>query len=329
MKKIYLSRAQTRAMALDHPIGDPYGGAAYGEKDDPVSALALAGSAMSVASGISIGIGSWAGGLMVAGGVLSGLGTLTGNKKLSMLGGFASLAGGGLNVFNNWDSISSGFNQGFGEGMSKLGSAFFGGKVEAPAGTGATSVNIPEAIVEGGRVDVGGGMIPQASGGTGVFSALEPANQFSNAGGWNNLTGATPVGQNSMASTLSIGANAGNAAGAATTPTGALEGAWNWFDKQNPLVKYGLLSTASGVAQGLLSGPEEERKLEMMEQKLRNDATLTQAQAEALRLQIDTKRQQLQNMQYQMNPSQVPKVNQNYQSPIQRTGTYQFGGRAS
>ena len=38
MMKIYLSRAQTRAMSADHPIGDPTGGVAYGEKNDPVTA---------------------------------------------------------------------------------------------------------------------------------------------------------------------------------------------------------------------------------------------------------------------------------------------------
>ena len=37
-KKVYLSRATTRSMALDYPIGDPFGGAAYGEYNDPVSA---------------------------------------------------------------------------------------------------------------------------------------------------------------------------------------------------------------------------------------------------------------------------------------------------
>lgn len=36
--KVYLSRAQTRAMAKDEPIGDPFGGPAYGERNDPVTA---------------------------------------------------------------------------------------------------------------------------------------------------------------------------------------------------------------------------------------------------------------------------------------------------
>lgn len=43
-EKIYLSRAQTRAMSIDMPIGDPTGGAAYGERNDPMTATAVIGS---------------------------------------------------------------------------------------------------------------------------------------------------------------------------------------------------------------------------------------------------------------------------------------------
>jgi hypothetical protein len=41
-RKFYLSRAQTRAMSNEHPIGDPTGGAAYREMNDPVSAGIMA-----------------------------------------------------------------------------------------------------------------------------------------------------------------------------------------------------------------------------------------------------------------------------------------------
>lgn len=42
-QKIYLSRRQTKAMSIDHPIGDPTGGAAYREMRDPVSAAVMVG----------------------------------------------------------------------------------------------------------------------------------------------------------------------------------------------------------------------------------------------------------------------------------------------
>lgn len=44
MHKHYLTRAQNRAYAMDNPIGDPFGGAAYGEKNDPISAIISVGA---------------------------------------------------------------------------------------------------------------------------------------------------------------------------------------------------------------------------------------------------------------------------------------------
>jgi len=45
-EKIYLSRKETKAWGMDNPIGDPTGGAAYGEYNDPVSALVVGGSSI-------------------------------------------------------------------------------------------------------------------------------------------------------------------------------------------------------------------------------------------------------------------------------------------
>ena len=44
--KIYASRSQTRAMGLHDPIGDPYGGVAYGERNDPVTAAVVMGGGL-------------------------------------------------------------------------------------------------------------------------------------------------------------------------------------------------------------------------------------------------------------------------------------------
>lgn len=43
MHKHYMSRSQTRSMSIDYPIGDPFGGAAYGEFNDPVTAAIAVG----------------------------------------------------------------------------------------------------------------------------------------------------------------------------------------------------------------------------------------------------------------------------------------------
>ena len=95
MQKTYLSRAVTRAMSLDHPIGDPFGGTAYGEKNDPVSAIISIGTM----AGTYAAAGSFAAmtlmqGLAFAGAALSLTGNVTGNKTLMKIGMVAGIAGG-------------------------------------------------------------------------------------------------------------------------------------------------------------------------------------------------------------------------------------------
>ena len=81
MSKIYFSRSITRTMSADHPVGDPTGGAAYGEKNDPVSAiLSVAAMGMSYAPMMT---GSIMAGVTFAGAAVSLVGNVTGNKTLS------------------------------------------------------------------------------------------------------------------------------------------------------------------------------------------------------------------------------------------------------
>ena len=95
MQKTYLSRAVTRAMSLDHPIGDPFGGTAYGEKNDPVSAIisigTMAGTYAAAGSFAAMGLFS---GLAFAGAALNLAGNITGNKTLMKIGMVAGIAGG-------------------------------------------------------------------------------------------------------------------------------------------------------------------------------------------------------------------------------------------
>ena len=95
IQKIYLSRAQTRAMALEHPIGDPTGGAAYGEKNDPVSAVvSIAAMGSTYAAAGTLAAMTLTQGLVFAGAALSLVGNITGNKTLSKIGMVAGIAGG-------------------------------------------------------------------------------------------------------------------------------------------------------------------------------------------------------------------------------------------
>jgi len=104
-EKTYLSREMTRAMALDHPIGDPFGGPAYGERREPVSAILAIGSMVAgygaaTAAGATLGA-MVLGGMAMAGGALSLIGNVSGNAKLQKFGAIVGLIGsGGLALSN-------------------------------------------------------------------------------------------------------------------------------------------------------------------------------------------------------------------------------------
>jgi len=91
----------------EHPVGDPFAGAAFGEMHKSkglgmvigvVAGLATAGAGwgmMAAGGGLMSGsLGALAGGAMFAGGIATSLGAVTGNKKLTKVGGILSLAGG-------------------------------------------------------------------------------------------------------------------------------------------------------------------------------------------------------------------------------------------
>ena len=95
MSKIYFSRSISRTLSADHPVGDPTGGAAYGEKNDPVSAiLSIATMGGTYAAAGSFAAMTIAQGITFAGAALSLVGNVTGNKTLSKIGMVAGIAGG-------------------------------------------------------------------------------------------------------------------------------------------------------------------------------------------------------------------------------------------
>jgi hypothetical protein len=77
-------------------------------------AVALVGAFSTISAGFAIK--GFLGGIMIAGGIFSGLGTLTGNKTLSSIGGVLSLAGGIGTAFQ--DAATGEFMNPFAEGAS-------------------------------------------------------------------------------------------------------------------------------------------------------------------------------------------------------------------
>lgn len=119
------------------PIGDPLSGPAYGEMLKSkgigmvlgvVASVVTMGAAAPLLAATTLAT-QIAGGVMMAGGVLSGVGAVTGNKKLAKIGGIMSLAGGlgGLasNAMSAGAEAGSMFSAGSGsEAVSKMAGSF-------------------------------------------------------------------------------------------------------------------------------------------------------------------------------------------------------------
>lgn len=79
-KKTYLSRAMTRVFSMDGPVGDPFGGPAFGERNEPVTAFFAVATAFETIAAI--------------GAVVSVVGMVTGSEDLTKIGGVMGLVGG-------------------------------------------------------------------------------------------------------------------------------------------------------------------------------------------------------------------------------------------
>ena len=144
-EKTYLSRAMTKAMSADHPIGDPTGGPAYGERNDPVSAIIAVSSMWTAGASIAaVGL-TVSSGLMFAGGALMLVGNVTKNKKLMVLGGALALVGG---VGGMMSDPGTGFNAKMSEAFSSTSAssnAALSSSVASEAAVAPSNV-IPKAV---------------------------------------------------------------------------------------------------------------------------------------------------------------------------------------
>lgn len=104
MEATYLSRSISKMLSAEEPVGDPFGGAAYGRKEfslrkaagfvaAAVAIVATAGAAAPLLAG-TLTVASVSAGLVVAGSALTIAGMATGNQKLTKIGGVLGLAGG-------------------------------------------------------------------------------------------------------------------------------------------------------------------------------------------------------------------------------------------
>jgi len=144
IKKTYLSRSQTRAMALEHPIGDPTGGPAYGEKNDPISAAISIGSMFLTGAGVLAGAASLMEGLSFAGAAVSLIGNVSGNKDLMKLGMAANIVG-GLGQFAEY-TMGETFGKSMGETFGYGANATNAGNATRSLGQSAVQQQAPAPV---------------------------------------------------------------------------------------------------------------------------------------------------------------------------------------
>lgn len=154
--KLYLSLAQTRA--YDGPIGDPFGGPAYGERAMPVAVVALAAGSFAAGAAAFTAAAAWSAtavlaGTLMVGSALTIVGTITGNQNLTKIGGaLALIGGGGLAIESLMSSAAEGAAGAAGAAAGETGAAgmesgFGGAMPDAPGVTGVaqtSSVPMPD-----------------------------------------------------------------------------------------------------------------------------------------------------------------------------------------
>ena len=235
--KVYFSRAMTRAMSFEHPIGDPTGGAAYGEYRDPVTAVAIFEMG-TTAEVVAAGTATFFQGLTFAGGAMSLLGKATGNKDLMALGSVAGMAGGigtlsgsSYSPFSSMDSAP--ISNWEGQALTPDNASNF-----KPNLSNTPTTNWEGAPLQQASATNGGGLNPSAPNTAGIPTSTNPSETQANL---------TNPGASNLTDWQGMPLNQAPGSG-----TGLLDKAMS-FTKTNPMGAY-IAAQAVGGAADMLSG---------------------------------------------------------------------------
>lgn len=253
IRKHYLSRAQTRAMSADMPIGDPYGGSAYGEKNVPLAAVVATGWAASAATGVAAG-------LLWASTALQAAALITKDEKLAKWGKYTALAG-GVAALAQGAGASAGAEQasntGTMAGTDQLTTTQTSGLADQTIAANTAGAGAADSVVSSSLAESAG----QAAGAStmSLSGAMPPANAISG----------------SLAAETAGGMRLGAAGGEAMVG-GAGSGSSGIFDwiKANPGQAMTAGQAVSGAAQGAFSymgSHKQAKESERQEEQRRAD----------------------------------------------------------
>lgn len=300
------SANQARMIKLamnDHPYGDPFSGAPYGQFEKSkglgmvlgvVSSVVTMGAALPMLASASLAT-QLAGGAMMAGGVLNGVGTVTDNKKLMKIGGVLSLAGGiGAGV----SSMTGGLGMGAGstgvqnmtgsmmESINDLGvnvfnpelvaSATSAGQTAGTVGLAGDTAGLAANVVGGNSAPLGGEMATTAAGtgatNTTTLAGVEAASA-TKPGVLEQALAPNVVGGNSAPLGNSVVTPPAN-----TPPPADKGGILSWMEKNPNLTKLGA-ETVTGFAESAM-GTDKEAEMDALINKYKADTRLINTQAD-------------------------------------------------
>lgn len=205
---------------------------------------------LAAAGSISAGIAATGiiGGMMIAGGVMTAVGTLSGNKKLAKWGGLLSLAGGVAGMATGaWTAAADGIAA---ESMSGMDLA-----ADAAAGSGNSIATAGEGLLSsvGPMADAAGAMTsPVSPGGEFASADLATAPSLGQAPPGQAPTAATPTAATAPTPATIAAPKAPNVSQVASAPPvdttgGALQPAMDWAKANPRLVQAGTGLLSAGL----------------------------------------------------------------------------------
>jgi hypothetical protein len=295
----YKTISYTRLLSAEMPFSDAKRGAAYGEKNGP--AIAIAGAIGSISAGMAA-TSALLGGIMIAGGIATGLGALTGNKTLMTIGAVAGLAGFGVGAFTG---VDGGFMNPFGtaaDGSSNFFSTVSGGAVKSVFENIKGGLGITDSAAAGA--------IKDTAGVTGALNNSTPAIGSIDA---ELASGASSLKYADGVSTSVFG-RAVDAVGSAASAAGGKGGLLNMLTGDSGAVK-----SLGGLADGYMKYQELDQLQPLTDARVDNMNSNTAAQQQ----QMDILAQRQRNMQFQ--PGNMPQVNQAHDVYSGQPGAAQAG----
>lgn len=261
-QRTHMSLSVSRAWSAHEPVGDPFGGPAYGEKEF----FGLISAGLSIYAGISAGA-SIVGGLLIAGGVLSGIGVLTNNSTLKTLGSVASIAGGvgGFFAEGGWSGVLE-RGAGADSWSNKIGGLFgsspSSGIANTPLPQAGAEQSIAKNIVGTPNSTVNElAKINDVSASVNITPPLSPSSVTQGS--------FSPV-PNSFSNNTLYQAAVSPSAPTGVEPTGKDGGLMGWFDGLSSSEKLFLGQGVSGVAQGALGFISSSKNQPLVDAQTRN-----------------------------------------------------------